>query len=90
LDISWEIRNDIPDMQIKGNIPGTPLLILNWRESGVAASTPARSGFGRELIERALAFTLRAKTELSFGADGLSCRLEIPLPPSTPDDPILH
>jgi two-component system, chemotaxis family, CheB/CheR fusion protein len=90
LNISWDIRDDIADTEIKGNIPGTPLLILNRRESGGAASTPARSGFGRELIERALAFTLRAKTELSFGANGLSCRIEIPLPPLTQDDPILH
>jgi two-component system, chemotaxis family, CheB/CheR fusion protein len=90
LHISCEIRDDIRDMQIKGNIPGAPRFILNWRESGVAAPTPERSGFGRELIERALVFTLRAKTELSFGADGLSCRIEIPLPPLTPDDPILH
>jgi len=62
LNISRDIRDDIADTEIKGNIPDTPLLILNWRESGVAAPTPARSDFGRELIERALAFTLRAKT----------------------------
>jgi hypothetical protein len=40
--------------------------------------TPRR-GCGRKLIEQALAFTLRAKTELAFGADGVSCRIELPL-----------
>jgi two-component system CheB/CheR fusion protein len=44
---------------------------------------PSRKGFGRELIERALAFTLKAKTDLSFGADGVSCHVELPLPPRT-------
>lgn len=57
-------------------------VVLNWEESGVAIQQkPDRKGFGRELIERALTFTLRAKTNLMFGADGVSCRIEIPLAP---------
>src|SRR5215213_4400305 len=44
------------------------LLILDWRESGVAMPPDtSRRGYGRKLIGQALAFTLRAKTELSFG-----------------------
>ena len=55
--------------------------MLDWRESGVPGiSRPSRRGFGRDLIEKALAFTLRARTELAFGADGVSCRIELPLP----------
>ena len=55
--------------------------ILDWRESEVADLPEApRRGFGRELIEKALVFTLRARTELTFGADGVSCHIEMPLP----------
>jgi two-component system CheB/CheR fusion protein len=45
----------------------------------------SRKGFGSELIERALAFTLKAKTELSFGDDGVFCHIKIPLPAGEPD-----
>ena len=55
-------------------------LVLEWRESGVAMpKTPPGRGFGRELIERALTYTARAKAELLFGADGISCRIAMPL-----------
>ena len=55
-------------------------LVLLWREQGVVMpkSAPGR-GYGRELIEQALAFTLRARTELTFGTDGVTCRIELPL-----------
>ena len=56
-------------------------LVLEWRESGVTLPPDAaeRSGFGRQLIERSLAMTLRATTDLVFGADGISCRIDIPI-----------
>jgi two-component system CheB/CheR fusion protein len=58
-----------------------PLLALDWRESGVAMPADVqRRGYGRELIERALTYTTRAKTQLIFGADGVACRIEMPLP----------
>ena len=71
LDIRWTVERG-------GDVP---LLVLDWRESGVAmpADTPRR-GYGRELIERALTYTAKAKTRLSFGADGVACRIEMPLP----------
>jgi two-component system CheB/CheR fusion protein len=72
LQVSWTVRDD-------GN--GTSLLSLHWHESGVPMpSQPERRGFGRELLEKALAFTLHAKTELTFGEDGVLCHIEIPLP----------
>jgi hypothetical protein len=43
------------------------------------ADAPGR-GYGRELIERALAYTAQAKTQLTFGPDGVTCRIEMPLP----------
>jgi two-component system, chemotaxis family, CheB/CheR fusion protein len=72
LDVAWIVE---PDAQ------GDPLLRLTWRESGVAMpADTSRQGYGRRLIERSLAFTLRATTELSFGPDGVVCRIEVPLP----------
>lgn len=78
LDVSWHLQH---------NEQGASWVILDWRESGVIDMRPvSRKGFGRELIERALAFTLRAKTELSFRADGASCHIEVPLPSRTTDN----
>jgi two-component system, chemotaxis family, CheB/CheR fusion protein len=71
LEIRWAVMGDA----------SSPLLVLDWRESGVAmpADAPGR-GYGRELIERALAYTAQAKTQLTFGPDGVTCRIEMPLP----------
>jgi two-component system CheB/CheR fusion protein len=59
---------------------GARRLVLEWHESGVAipSATPGR-GFGRELIERALAYSAGAHTDFSFGPDGIACRIELPL-----------
>jgi two-component system CheB/CheR fusion protein len=71
LDIRWSLEGKAD----------TPWLALDWRESGVAMPADVqRRGYGRELIERALAYTTRAKTQLTFGADGVACRIEMPLP----------
>jgi two-component system CheB/CheR fusion protein len=76
--IAWDLQR----------LDGQSCLILTWRESGVADMPKApQKGFGRQLVERALAFTLRAKSELVFGADGIACRLEIPLPAETDRQP---
>ena len=72
IKVTWDMRR---------NQDGVQLLILDWRESEVADIPEApRRGFGRELIEKALVFTLRARSELTFGADGVSCHIEMPLP----------
>jgi two-component sensor histidine kinase len=56
-------------------------LVLDWRENGVDVQPEAatRRGYGRQLIERALAYALRAKTEFTLGADGARCRIQLPL-----------
>jgi hypothetical protein len=41
---------------------------------------PAR-GYGRELIERALPYQLRAQTTLAFTADGVRCTITVPIIP---------
>ena len=69
LSVTWRLVTD-----------GERHLVLDWRESGVAmaSQTPPR-GFGRELIERALAYTAQARSDMNFGPDGLACRIELPL-----------
>ena len=58
-----------------------PCLVLEWRETGVAdvEPSPARHGFGRELIERGLPYELGARTRLEFLPGGVRCVVEIPL-----------
>ncbi|WP_347302982.1 CheR family methyltransferase [Croceibacterium sp. TMG7-5b_MA50] len=72
LKIMWDINLD------KG---GKRQLVLNWVETGVPAvpATPARSGFGRELIEEALPYRLGAQTELEFLPGGIRCTICVPL-----------
>jgi two-component system CheB/CheR fusion protein len=71
LAISWDVRDDASR---------SPVLALDWKETGVPISkSPTRKGFGRELIERALVASLQATTKMTFGSDGLSCRIELPL-----------
>ncbi len=72
LDVSWHVQP---------NGRSAPNLLLTWKESGVGKlPKPSRKGFGRDLLERALAQTSGAKTELRFGEDGILCRIELPLP----------
>ncbi|WP_350029471.1 CheR family methyltransferase [Caballeronia sp. GAWG1-5s-s] len=60
---------------------GAASLVIDWIESGVSvAPDSSKIGFGRQLIEKALRFSLHAHTELVFNADGVSCHIEIPLP----------
>src|SRR5204863_3732312 len=56
-------------------------LSLEWRESGVPAldPSPARRGFGRDLIERGLPYELGAATSLEFHPGGVRCTIELPL-----------
>jgi hypothetical protein len=34
-------------------------------------------GYGRELIERALPYQLKAKTQLDFEPDGVKCQIKV-------------
>jgi two-component system CheB/CheR fusion protein len=61
---------------------GAQELTIRWKECGVpldVAQAEAKRGFGRELIERALPYDLGARTSFSFGPDGVSCELRVPL-----------
>jgi two-component sensor histidine kinase len=69
--VRWEISSDERER----------LLVLEWLETGGPRrrAGPARRGFGRELIERALPYELEARTSLVIGAGGVRCRIELPL-----------
>ena len=60
-----------------------PRLNVEWRESGVdmpAVDAAAQGGgYGRELIERALPYQLKAKTSYNLGPDGVFCTIDVPM-----------
>jgi PAS domain S-box-containing protein len=58
-----------------------PWIVLVWKETGVPLpeQVPARRGYGRELIERALQYQLGAETQLTFEPDGVRCAISVPL-----------
>ena len=75
LDVAWRI--------VGPPSSGEPeRLTLTWSEYGVAiqhGTVSTRRGFGRELIEVAFPYELGATTCLEFAADGVRCRIELPL-----------
>jgi PAS domain S-box-containing protein len=81
LAIRWEMR--CSDQR------GQPWLFIDWQESGVRMppvnSAPQGTGQGRELIEKALPYQLRAKTTFELGIDGVRCTLLIPVSASHPE-----
>jgi PAS domain S-box-containing protein len=67
VDISWQLD---PERQLH----------IRWAESGgPPVGPPERSGFGRLLLERALASDLRGDVRLDFAKSGLTCSIRLPL-----------
>lgn len=70
--------------------PGKPELHIRWTESGVAmpaAGARAQgSGQGRELIEKALPYQLKARTSFALTPDGVHCTIVIPVSASNRTD----
>ena len=61
--------------------PAPPRLRIDWQESGgPPVRPPARKGFGSRLFERAVRQELNGESEVTFEADGVCCRIEIPMP----------
>jgi two-component system CheB/CheR fusion protein len=60
---------------------GPASLELIWRETGVAGVGSERRGFGRDLIERGLAYEIGGEGVVAFAADGVESRLSIPVQP---------
>jgi PAS domain S-box-containing protein len=68
VDIAWEM--DRPQSELR----------IRWAESGgPAVAAPRRSGFGRLLLERALAADLQGKVSLDFAESGLRCDITVPI-----------
>ncbi|MGA7780663.1 MAG: PAS domain-containing protein, partial [Paraburkholderia sp.] len=73
LEVRWWLEQEAQDRS---------LLVLDWRERGLPQPPDStRRGYGRQLIEQALAFSLRAKAELVFNEDGVACRIAMPFKP---------
>ncbi len=72
--------------RVEGGSGAGRQLVLEWRETQVSMPPDAirRRGYGTELIERALPYQLKARTELVLGADGVRCTLVLPLGPVMP------
>jgi two-component sensor histidine kinase len=59
-----------------------PRLALDWIETRADEridTTPARRGYGRELIEQALPYALGATTTYELSAEGARCMIDMPL-----------
>jgi two-component sensor histidine kinase len=63
-------------------------LALAWTERtssrAVSAGDPARIGYGGQLIERALPYSLGAETSYVLDEDGVRCTINLPLDKSRP------
>ncbi|MCZ0961050.1 PAS domain S-box protein [Paracoccus benzoatiresistens] len=82
LEVAWSV---VPDEK------GERRLRVEWQESGVRVGhpdpmpgdtsppPPRHRGYGRELIEKALPYQLRAETTYLLGRDGLHCTITLPL-----------
>ena len=67
VDLSWKLI-------------AAEILQLKWIErGGPAVEEPARSGFGRRLIERGLAHELGGEARISFHPVGVICEIDIPI-----------
>jgi two-component sensor histidine kinase len=75
LAVTWSVEPDGAD--------GQPWLTLDWVESGSSVKTsPARRGFGSEVIEHAVPYQLSGRGSLDVKPTGLRCTLHLPLTPS--------
>ena len=75
LSVSWTVQRTADEEQ---------RLKVEWRESGVAIkrepdAKPTRVGYGRELIEQALPYQLKAETTYLITPDGVHCTIALPL-----------
>jgi two-component sensor histidine kinase len=62
---------------------GEGALHLAWSETdGPPVAPPERRGFGSVLIERALVHDCDATVRLEYPPSGVTCRIEMPLPPA--------
>jgi CheY-like chemotaxis protein len=72
LAVTWEVLVDRRDRR---------RLALSWVESGVAIEPKkvTRRGYGTELIQEALGCALETDVDYELSADGVRCRIEMPI-----------
>ncbi len=59
---------------------GEQRLLLHWQETGgTDVKSPAKQGFGTELIEQSLCKAIRGKVQVDYPPQGLDWRMELPL-----------
>jgi PAS domain S-box-containing protein len=69
LSVEWEVRTN-----------GKKELVLDWIESGgPPVHAPSNQGFGTTLIKQTLQ-SRGGEASLRFGAEGVTCRITLPLP----------
>lgn len=70
VELGWSVRRSA----------GENWLRIRWKESGgPAVEPPSRTGFGTQLLERAIARELAAQVQLRFLPRGVVCDIEAPL-----------
>ncbi|ACI99513.1 response regulator [Rhodospirillum centenum] len=70
VEIGWGLRRG----------EGGDRLHITWKEhGGPPIQAPPQNGFGSVLIRQSVAYELGGRAMLDFQADGLLCRLELPL-----------
>jgi two-component system CheB/CheR fusion protein len=72
VEVTWRVRRS-----------SAAILSFDWREKNgpPISGPPGRSGFGTELLERTLAFELKADATLDYEPSGLHCLISLPLTP---------
>lgn len=72
-----------------GGPPDANIAAMLWREHDgpPIAGPPARRGFGSRLLERGVALQFGGTIKLEFPAEGLVCRMRLPLRPETITNP---
>lgn len=73
LSVRWEVEHPQGE---------PPMLHVYWQETGVPnvqLDDSAPPGYGRELIERALPYQLKAKTRYELLPDGARCLMSVPV-----------
>jgi PAS domain S-box-containing protein len=71
VEVGWEVAGEAPARTLR----------LRWRERGgpPVPVPPSRRGFGRALVEQAVAYDLKGRGRLDFRPDGVAYELEAEL-----------
>jgi two-component sensor histidine kinase len=70
VEVAWRVRGAEGDEELE----------IDWREAGgPPVAVPTRRGFGSRLIERSLQGQLGGEASLDYAADGVRCRIRLPL-----------